>query len=148
MAALNARRRPVFTIFSLSSSCFTLLFLLLLLLPLAQGQSWTLRAPASPLWAVNPFVSWWLPCDSPTDCFPQHALGDKWVGMSALARIDEENFRLLGPTCTADVPPLPQVGAIRLSITKTVFAYSGRGVQVRGEWFGGHRGDMVSRQLK
>ena len=98
---------------------------------MAHAQIFTVRAPAVPLFTISPYVSWWLPCDLPTECFPEHAQGDKWAGMTALVRIDEENFRLLGPECTADVPPLQHVGTYSLlSMTRTIFSFAGRGVQL------------------
>lgn len=93
------------------------------------SQSWQVRAPAGPIWPSNPYMSWWLPCDSPAECWLQHALGRN-VGMTSLIRIDGENYRLFGPECTADVPALPQVGLPFLSLTTTKYVFQGRGVQV------------------
>lgn len=88
------------------------------------------RAPAYPLFAHSPFVSWWSPSVDPTATAVRHVRNDKEAGMTAMIRVDGTAYRLLGPPCTPNVSALPLQGLPQVYPTRTVHRYVGAGVQV------------------
>jgi hypothetical protein len=88
------------------------------------------RAPAYPLFAHSPFVSWWSPSVDPTASAVTHVRNDKAAGMTAMIRVDSVPYRLLGPPCTPNVTALPLVGLPAVWPTRTVYSFAGAGVRV------------------
>jgi hypothetical protein len=107
------------------------LFLLILIVPLVAVPQPTdprsLRPPAVPLVAHDPYFSIWSPADCLTEADTVH-----WTGkphrLTSLARIDGQPFRLMGLE-PSPVPALPQT---RLEVlpTRTIYTFQGRGVQI------------------
>jgi hypothetical protein len=80
-------------------------------------------------------VSQWSPADSLTDSYTVHWTivfdGNGYKAMSALARIDGQAYRLMGPECPPGMtPPLPQIGHPRVYPTSTVYSFLGAGVSL------------------
>ena len=88
------------------------------------------RAPAYPLFAHSPFVSWWSPSVSPTDSTVRHVRNDKDGAMTALVRVDGKAYRLLGRECTPGVPALPMVGLPTVWPLRTVYRFAGAGLSL------------------
>ncbi|HRT55263.1 MAG TPA: DUF4965 domain-containing protein [Candidatus Paceibacterota bacterium] len=89
------------------------------------GQS--LRPPAVPLVACDPYFSIWSPADRLTDADTVH-----WTGkphrLASLVRIDGKAFRLMGRD-PESVPALPQ-RSVTVLPTRTLYSFEGNGVRV------------------
>ena len=89
------------------------------------GQS--LRPPAVPLVACDPYFSIWSPADKLTDADTVH-----WTGkphrLASLIRIDGKAFRLMGRD-PESVPALPQ-RSVAVLPTRTLYSFEGNGVRV------------------
>ena len=87
----------------------------------------TLRPPAVPLVACDPYFSIWSPADKLTDVDTTH-----WTGkpnrLTSLVRIDGKPFRLMGATPT-NVPALPQTN-LELLPTRTIYTFAGEGIRL------------------
>ena len=87
----------------------------------------TLRAPAVPLVACDPYFSIWSPADKLTDADTVH-----WTGkphrITSQVRIDGKSFRLMGKT-PADVPALDQ-SSVSVLPTRTIYTFAGQGVRL------------------
>jgi hypothetical protein len=87
----------------------------------------TLRAPAVPLVAYDPYFSIWSPADRLTDAATVH-----WTGrpqpMTSLVRVDGEAFRLMGQT-PADTAALAQ-RSVTISATRTTYEFGNARVRV------------------
>ncbi len=105
--------------------------ILLLLLSCLRGpllaHAETLRPPAVPLVACDPYFSIWSPGDKLTDVDTSH-----WTGqaqrLASLVRIDGKTFRLMGAQPAA-LPALPQT---RLEVlpTRTIYTFAGQGIDL------------------
>ena len=106
-------------------------FVLLLILSLLgwemAANAETLRPPAVPLVACDPYFSIWSPGNRLTDVDTAH-----WTGKSqrliSLVRIDGKTFRLMGVE-PATLPPLPQTD-LQVFPTRTIYTFAGQGLQV------------------
>lgn len=91
----------------------------------ARVAAESLRAPAVPLVACDPYFSIWSPADHLTDADTVH-----WTGkphrLTSLVRIDGKAFRVLG-TGPETVPALPQTATAVLP-TRTICEFAGDGV--------------------
>jgi hypothetical protein len=87
----------------------------------------SLRAPAVPLVAYDPYFSIWSPADRLTDAATVH-----WTGrthpMTSFVRVDGEAFRLMGPT-PADTAALGQ-RSVTISATRTTYEFGDARVRV------------------
>lgn len=85
----------------------------------------SLRPPAVPLVACDPYFSIWSPADNLTDADTVH-----WTGkphrLSSLVRVDGKVRRLMGAAPT-DAPALPQTG-VRVLPTRTIYSFAGEGI--------------------
>jgi hypothetical protein len=92
-----------------------------------MAQAETIRPPAVPLVACDPYFSIWSAADRLTDAGTTH-----WTGkphrLASLIRIDGESFRLMG-TEPADVPALPQA-KLEVLPTRTIYTFKGKGIRV------------------
>lgn len=100
----------------------------LVLLPLsAYAQQLSVRVPAVPLVAHDPYFSVWSMNDRLTDDWPKHWTGTV-QGMCGLARIDGKPYRFLGPQPKV-VPAMKQVG-LELTPTRTIYRFEAGGVRL------------------
>ena len=86
---------------------FRKLLFIVLLVSLTAGSSQTvfaqssLRAPATPLIAIDPYFSVWSNTDELADSFPVH-----WTGtinaLTSFVKIDGKNYRLMGRCADMD----------------------------------------------
>lgn len=93
---------------------------------IASGQ--TLRAPAVPLVACDPYFSIWSQASKLTDADTTHWTG-KPNSLASLIRVDGKTFRLMG-TLPADLPAMEQESIVVLP-TRTIYTFAGAGVRVR-----------------
>jgi hypothetical protein len=100
---------------------------LLLTTVLTAAPSQTLRPPAVPLVACDPYFSIWSPADKLADADTTHWTG-KPQRLTSLVRIDGKAFRLLGAQ-PSNVPPLPQTG-VEVLPTRTIGTFEGEGVRL------------------
>lgn len=87
----------------------------------------SLRPPAVPLVAYDPYLSIWSPADRLTDAATVH-----WTGrthpLTSLVRVDGEAFRIMGPT-PADTAALSQ-RSVTVSATRTTYEFGNARVRV------------------
>ncbi|TPW16730.1 MAG: hypothetical protein FD129_644, partial [bacterium] len=111
----------------IASSLFVPPLLLLTTAALSGADERTLRPPAVPLVACDPYFSVWSASDRLTDSETVHWTGKRHA-LSSIARIDGKPYRLVGAD-PADVPPLVQTG-LEVHPTRTVYHFAGAGVRV------------------
>ena len=91
----------------------------------AEGS---LRPPAVPLVACDPYFSIWSPADKLTDANTVH-----WTGkpnrLSSLIRIDGKTYRVIGTT-PKDAPALEQK-SLEVLPTRTIYGLAGGGVSLK-----------------
>ena len=91
------------------------------------GDAMTLRPPAVPLVACDPYFSIWSCADKLTDVATRHWTGPRHA-LTSMIRIDGTAYRLMGDEPN-DVPALEQVGLLVLP-TRTIYDFEGAGVHV------------------
>ena len=90
------------------------------------------NAASYPLFVHSPFTSWWLRGGDPTVSDVWHVKQDKRAGMSAMVRVHNASYRLLGDSCTPGVRPFPRFLHATVHPTRTVLSYQGLGAHARG----------------
>lgn len=65
-------------------------------------------APAVPLWVHSPYTNWLSPADTLTGDWVYHVRGDKVGSLTALVRIDNITYSIMGPVAatTSAIPPI------------------------------------------
>src|SRR5437879_3910969 len=108
--------------------CAVALWTGLLLNPVVTGlHAETLRPPAVPLIACDPYFSIWSPADKLTDADTTHWTG-KARRLTGLVKIDGKIFRVMGVD-PADVPALPQT-KLEVLPTRTLYTFEGEDVRL------------------
>ncbi len=92
----------------------------------AESQT-TLRPPAVPLVACDPYFSIWSPADKLNGADTVHWTG-KANRLVSLIRIDGQTFRLMGSE-PANVSPLTQT-KVEVLPTRTIYSFAGAGVEL------------------
>ena len=87
-----------------------------------------LRPPSVPLVTCDPYFSLWSPADKLTDADTTHWTG-KVRRLSALLKVDDQNFRIMGLEPAA-VPALPQTH-LEILPTRTIYTFAGAGIQLQ-----------------
>ena len=88
------------------------------------------NAASYPLFVHSPYTSWWLRGGDPTISDVWHVKQDKRAGMSAMVRVHNQSYRLLGDTCTPGVRPFPRFVSATVHPTRTVLSYAGLGLRI------------------
>eukprot|EP00039_Didymoeca_costata_P022326 m.346519 g.346519 ORF g.346519 m.346519 type:complete len:773 (+) comp29453_c0_seq1:52-2370(+) len=96
------------------------------------------RVPATPLWVHSPYINWLMPSDNATGDWVWHVRNDKVGSMTALVRIDNVTYSILGPLHTAcptndstlAVPPLQQISPPIILPTRTVYSFTSQSVDI------------------
>eukprot|EP00118_Oscarella_pearsei_P025892 m.308983 g.308983 ORF g.308983 m.308983 type:complete len:735 (+) comp45228_c0_seq1:771-2975(+) len=107
---------------------------LLVLCPLYLSQLAPLpgiRIPAVPLIVHDPYFSIWSTADSLTSEWTVHWTG-KVQAIFSLLRVDGVAYRVIGPACVSatTVSPLLQAGFPQVYPVRTLYTYSGAGIQL------------------
>jgi hypothetical protein len=100
---------------------------ILMLLSGLPGFAQTLRPPAVPLVACDPYFSIWSPADKLTDANTTHWTG-KQHRLESTVTVDGKTFRVMGTQGT-DTPALDQTGVTVLP-TRTIYTFAGAGVEL------------------
>jgi hypothetical protein len=98
--------------------------------PAAPFELPATNAMGYPIFVHSPYTSWWLRGGDPTHSDVWHVKQDKRAGMSAMVRLGNASYRLLGSQCTPGVGPFPEFVSATVHPTRTVFSYRGLGVQI------------------
>jgi Domain of unknown function (DUF4965)/Domain of unknown function (DUF5127)/Domain of unknown function (DUF1793)/Domain of unknown function (DUF4964) len=94
----------------------------------SHAQPPTLRPPAVPLVASDPYLSVWSMADRLTDDTTRH-----WTRrphpLVSLIRVDGKTYRLMGKSGETSLPPLPQT-SVRVLPTRTIYEFADSLVRV------------------
>src|SRR6266404_3366193 len=110
-----------------SRPAITILYSVLAGLQIWSATAESIRPPAVPLAACDPYFSIWSPADNLTGSDTVH-----WTGkphrLTSMVRIDGTPFRLMGKD-PASAPALPQT-ALEVLPTRTIYQFEGEGIHV------------------